>query len=161
MDNLLRRAPRGVHTVHRERLVRLRDLLGGPFCEYVPAGGGLVTGRESAAAFVLGAHEVVRGGLWHIGRQDDAETGAEGVVVGQTAGEVAVHDDRDTGGQVPVDVVGGCEQRGEVERHAGLYVVPCVDLPPQRLIERRHSGDEYRSAGGCKQRRHGGFAGPA
>lgn len=82
--------------------------------------------------------------------------GAEGTVVGQAAGEVAVHDHRGVRRQVPSDAVGGGEQRGEVEGHAGLHVVPGVDLLPQRLIERGHGGDEYGSAGrreqGCNRR---------
>jgi hypothetical protein len=100
---------------------------------------------------------VTRDRFGQIWRQGDAEAGAEGAVVGQAAGEVAVHDDRGTGRQVPADVAGGGEQRGEAEGHAGLRVVPAVDLLPQRLVERGHGGDEYRSAGRRQQRRDGGL----
>lgn len=108
-------------------------------------------------AFFFVAHEAVRDGLGQVRRQGDTETGAVGTVVRQAAGEVAVHDDRDTGRQVPADVVGGGEQGGEVEGHAGFHVVPGVDLPPQRLVERGHGGDEFRAAGCRQQRRDGGF----
>lgn len=120
-----------------------------------------MAGGESASAFALIAHEAVRDRLRQVRRQGDAEAGAEGAVVGQAAGEVAVHDDRGAGGQMLTDVGGGGEQRGEVERHPGLDVVPCVDLPAQRLVERGNGGDEDGTAGRGEQRRNRGLPGAA
>lgn len=147
LEDLVGAEVRGVHTVHRERGVGVGHLVRDGLDEGVPVGDRLVARGEAATALVLGADKVVGDGLGQGGRQCDAETGAEGVVVGQAAGEIALHDDRDADRQVAPYLLGRGEQRGQVEAHPCLDVFPLVHLMSQGLEDGWHGGDEDSPAG--------------
>lgn len=153
LEDLVGAEVRGVHAVHRERGVGVGHPVRDGLDEGVPVGDRLVPRGEAALALVLGADEVVGDGLGQGGRQCDAEAGSEGAVVGQAAGEVALHDDGDAGRQVAPYLVGRGEQRGEVEAHPRLDIPPLVHLTPQGLEEGWHGGDEDGFAGLGQHRR--------
>lgn len=157
-DDLLRVAVGGVDPVHGELGISGRDPVRSLLTESVPAGRGLGPPDEPPLPFVLGARQVVRGGLRQAGRKHDAQTGAQRFVVRQAASEVALDDDRGTGDQVAPDLLGGDEERREVEAHAGLDIAPKVHLAAQGLVEDRHGGDQNSSPGHRQQRCDGGFS---
>ncbi|MYX54498.1 hypothetical protein GTZ89_01815 [Streptomyces sp. SID8382] len=109
---------------------------------------------EAALALVLTTNQLVRDGSRQAARQSNAEPGSKGAVSGQAAGEVTLHNDRDAICQKVLDLIGSCEQRGEVETHARLDASLHVDLPPQRLVAGRHGWDEDGTPG-CRQQRCG------
>lgn len=86
--------PRGVDVVRREPVVGVGDPVYGVLREDVPAGDRLVPVSEATPTLVLCTDQEVLDGLRQVGGQRDVEVDAEGSVVGETAGEVAFHDDR-------------------------------------------------------------------
>ena len=114
-DDTVRIAVGGVDAVHGETGVRGRDLLRCLLAQEVPAGHRLGPLGEPSLPFVLRAHQVVRDGLRQIGWQHDAEPGPERVMVREASGEVALDDDRGAVGQVVPDLLGGHEERREIE----------------------------------------------
>lgn len=82
-------------------------------------------------------------------------------MVRQAAGEVTLDDDGGTDGQVTPDLLGGGEERREVEAHTGLDVAPKVHLEAQGLVEDRHGGDQNGPPGDRQQRCDGGFSAAA
>lgn len=161
LDDLLRFEACGVHPVHREQRVGGGDPLCGVLTEGVPSGGRLVPLGKAAQTLLLRAEQLVGDGLGEVRRQCDAEARSEGLVVGQAPGKVALHDDRDVGGEVALYLIDGGEECGEVEAHPGLDVVPQVDLAPQGLVEERHGGDEDGLAGCGEHRCNGRLASAA
>lgn len=159
LEDLVGAEVRGVHAVHRERGVGVDHPVRDGLDEDVPVGDRLVPCGEAALALVLGADEVVGDGPGQGGRQRDAEAGPEGAVVGQAAGEIALHDDGDAGRKVAPYLVGRSEQRGEVEAHPRLDVPPPVHLMSQGLEDGWHGGDEDGLTGLGQPRRDGRLAG--
>jgi hypothetical protein len=102
---------------------------------------------------------VVGDGLRQGGRQRDAKAGAEGLVVGQAAGEVALYDYGGAGRQVVPYLVGCCEQSGEVEAHPCVDIRPSVYFVPQRLVHGWHGCDKNGLACLGQQRRDGRLSG--
>lgn len=94
-------------------------------------------------SFVVGAHEVV--GDWHgqRARQRDTELGAQGPMAGEAPGEVALDHDREACVEVALNLLGGGEQRGEVEAHPCFDIRPLVHRMSEWLVEGRHGGDEH------------------
>lgn len=160
MHDLVRSEARGVHLAHWELRVGIRDPVRGRLAERVPAGGWLDPLSEAALAFLFRDDQLIRDGPRQIGRQRDAKPGTEGAVGGDAPGEIALHDDRDTGDQIALYLVGRGEQGGEVEAHARLDVLPHVDLSLQRLVEERHGGDQDGSPSCREHRCNGRLAGP-
>lgn len=161
LDDLLRVAVGGVDPEHGEPGVGGRDPVRDLLAESVPAGGGLGPSCEPPLPFVLGARQVVRDGLRQSGRKGDAQTGSQRVMVRQAASEVALDDDGRTGSQVTPDLLGGGEERREIEAQTGLDVAPKVHLAAQGLVQDRHGGDQNGPSDGRQQRCHGGLPTPA
>lgn len=151
----------GVHVVHRELGVGVGNAVCHLFCQDVPAGDWLDALGEPATALAFATRQLVRHGLGQAGWEPDAEAGAECLVVGQAAGEVALHDHRGAFGQEAPDLISRGEQRGQVEAHPGLGVSTPVHFAAQRLVEERHSGDQYSAAGLCEHRSDGRLSGTA
>lgn len=112
-------------------------------------------------SFIVGADEVVGDRCRQPTRQGDTEPGAQGSVVGEAPGEVALDNDGDAGVKVVLDLLGRDEQGGEVEAHPCLDIRPFVHCVPDGLVEGPDCGDEDGLAGSGKHRREGGLAGTA
>lgn len=152
MHDLVRSEARGVHLLHRELGIGIGNRVCDLLTELIPTGERFGPLSEAALAFALTTNQLVCDGLRQAARQGNAKPGSEGAVSGQAAGEVALHDDRDAVCQIVLDLIGSCEQRGEVETHARLDASLHVDLPSQRLVAERHGWD-MDGAPGCRQQR--------
>ncbi|WP_183153325.1 hypothetical protein [Streptomyces sp. ZS0098] len=154
-EDLVRTAPGGVDTVHRERGIGVRHPVRDGLDQCIPPRCWLVPPTEATLSFVVVADEVVRDGFRQPARQGDTEPGAQGPMGGEAPGEVALDNDRDASVEMVLDFLGRGEQSGKVQAHPRLDVRPLVHRASERLVEGRDGGDEDGLPSGGEHRRQG------